>query len=374
MSQVSNRLTRREFLQVSGYTAFGALAASSVAKVAFAAPVVTPRLDDTLFVNSYGGATQEVLMRHVIRPFSEKFGVKILESTVSNQNEMLANVKATPGQYDVVRASDAAVFQGVNEGLLEPLDLNNIPNIQNLQPKFRKLPCDPGSGVHVLPAWPGAYVMVKINSLASLKFDSYAPFYNQTFAGRITLRDYHAYRILQTILYLGYKMATLTQEQERKVFDTMRQQHKLVRTYWKNEAEVRTMLANRDAWMADYWDDSTLQNQQTLGIDWWIPKEGVPGWTLGLAIAKGAPHKRTAEALFNYLLDPQVYMPFIKAMKMVPLLRKYLWDEREYKRSLPEMAGMVDLLADRVVPLDLVAWTKKHREWTEMYEQIKMGG
>jgi spermidine/putrescine-binding protein len=313
-------------------------------------------------------------MQHVIKPFGEKFGVRIVESTVSSQNEMLANVKATPGQYDVVRASDAAVFQGVNEGLLEPLDLNNIPNFQNLQPRFRKLPCDPGSGVHVLPAWPGAYVMVKVTSQVRDTFDSYAPLYDQKYAGRITLRDYHAYRVLQTILYLGYNMATLTQEQERRVFGTMRQQHKMIKTYWKNEAEVRTMLANRDAWIADYWDDSTLQNQRTLGIDWWIPKEGTPGWTLGLSIAKGAPHKRTAEALFNYLMDPGVYMPFIKAMKMVPLLRKDLWDEREYKRALPDMAIMVDQLADRVVPLDLVAWTKKQREWTEMYEQIKMGG
>ncbi|GAB7388904.1 hypothetical protein BSNK01_27420 [Bacillaceae bacterium] len=72
----------------------------------------------------------EYLPQSVIEKFEQKYGVKVNYSTYSSNEEMLAKLTAGGGIYDLAVASDYFIQPMVKEGLIQEIDLNNIPNFE----------------------------------------------------------------------------------------------------------------------------------------------------------------------------------------------------------------------------------------------------
>lgn len=73
----------------------------------------SPSGKKSLRIAMYGDAGQEAFMETVAKPFGAKYGVAISQASYGDQNEMLANVNANPGVYDLVRCSDFAIHDGI---------------------------------------------------------------------------------------------------------------------------------------------------------------------------------------------------------------------------------------------------------------------
>ncbi len=68
--------------------------------------------------------------------FEEEFGIKVVEDNFSNNEELLAKLQGGATGYALIVPSDYTVSIMIEEGLLEQLDHNNIPNLANLTPTF----------------------------------------------------------------------------------------------------------------------------------------------------------------------------------------------------------------------------------------------
>ena len=77
--------------------------------------------------------------------FTEEFGIQVVEDNFSNNEELLAKLQGGATGYTLIVPSDYTVGIMIEEGMLAPLDHANIPNLENLAPRFRELPFDQGN-------------------------------------------------------------------------------------------------------------------------------------------------------------------------------------------------------------------------------------
>jgi Spermidine/putrescine-binding periplasmic protein len=92
-----------------------------------------------------GGNQQQVLSIYnyasyiapeAIAQFEKENNVKIQYDTFENSDALYAKLKQGNPGYDLIFPADYMVKIMIAENLIEPLNLNNIPNQKNLEPKF----------------------------------------------------------------------------------------------------------------------------------------------------------------------------------------------------------------------------------------------
>ena len=81
----------------------------------------------------------------ILTEFEQKYNAVIKYDTYESSEELYAKVKPGNPGYDVAFPADYMVKIMAEEGLLEPLNKENIPNRKNLNPQFIDPPFDPGN-------------------------------------------------------------------------------------------------------------------------------------------------------------------------------------------------------------------------------------
>ena len=349
-------------------------------------PEPKPELAATIRVDGLSDRAGEYFDRIILKPFAAEMGVEIelVAGTYGQQGEWLAAIKAAPGEYCIATyISDFGLYNGISEGLLQPLRLENIPNYSNLADRWEKRVFVEGDeNAYNVPTSMGMYTFVYAKDKISERPDSYAPLFDPQYADRIALRDYGLYRIFQTAAYLGLDPNNLSEEEVDLIFDTMTEQRDLARAYWQSSSQLNSLLANGEIWVADYWFDSITMPRDDgtnlmgeLNIGWWFPKEGGPVWVGGMSIAAGCEglERYTAELLLNYLLEPEVYTAWTKASSYIPAIEIDLYDEAAYFASTPYVRHYRDAILNTGILLDVASVLANQDEWNERYEEMKLG-
>src|SRR5947209_5326405 len=84
-------------------------------------------------------AWSEYIPQEVIDGFTQETGIKVAYETYDKNETMLVKLAQSPGHYDLVQPSEYAVEALIRRQMLEPIDFSQVPNVKNLDPKFRDL-------------------------------------------------------------------------------------------------------------------------------------------------------------------------------------------------------------------------------------------
>src|SRR5262249_49435730 len=120
------RMNRRHFI----------LTASAAA---LATPALAAAKRETLNIFCWS----EYIPQSVIDRFAKANNVKVNVENYASNEEMMAKLQAGSSKYDLIQPSEYIIEEMVKGGKLEAIDLANIPNFKNLDPKFTKMPHDP---------------------------------------------------------------------------------------------------------------------------------------------------------------------------------------------------------------------------------------
>jgi spermidine/putrescine-binding protein len=209
-----------------------------------------------------------------------------------------------PSGYDVVFPSDEIVQVLIAAGQLEPLDHAKIPNLGNIDPRFRGLPYDPGNRCTVPYLWGTtgiAYNMSKVDPPP----DSWAVLWDPKYAGRVTVLDDNRDALGAAMFVNGDDPHAPTPESIARARDKLKECRPRA---WISS--VKDMLVSGDAWICQAFSGDAMQageaGERAGDIGFVIPKEGGFAWFDNMAIAKGAPHPNLAHEFINYLLRPEV--------------------------------------------------------------------
>lgn len=239
-----------------------------------------------------------------IPDFENEFGVRVRYDNFSSNSEILAKFQLGASGYDLVVPSDYMVDIMIKLDLLEPLNRDNIPNIENLSENFTNLPFDPGNVYSIPYQW--GTTGIGINTRYVKEFnESWNLLWDERFKGRISVLDDMRSGIVPALKLLGFSVNTTIESELDAAKELMFKQKDLVRTY--SSETYMDLLKSGDIWIAQGWSGDIYQvTKENPDVIFIIPTEGSYIWVDNLVIPKGARNKRTAEAFIDYLLRPEV--------------------------------------------------------------------
>jgi spermidine/putrescine-binding protein len=239
-----------------------------------------------------------------IPDFENEFGVRVRYDNFSSNSEILAKFQLGASGYDLVVPSDYMVDIMIKLDLLEPLNRDNIPNIENLSENFTNLPFDPGNVYSIPYQW--GTTGIGINTRYVKEFDeSWNLLWDERYKGRISVLDDMRSGIVPALKLLGFSVNTTNESELDAAKELMFKQKDLVRTY--SSETYMDLLKSGDIWIAQGWSGDIYQvTKENPDVIFIIPTEGSYIWVDNLVIPKGARNKRTAEAFIDYLLRPEV--------------------------------------------------------------------
>lgn len=246
----------------------------------------------------------EYLPAEVIKKFEEKHGIKVNYSTFSSNEEMLAKVTAGKGIYDLTVASDYYIQPMVAEGLIQPLDLNNIPNLKNLSAEYVNKDHDPGNQYSI--PYMGNTVSLAYNpDVIKTEITSLADLWKPELKNQIVMVDDLRFilgMVLKTLGYSGNETdPARLEEAKQKMLELMPN----IKAF--DSDSPKTLMVNGEVNVAFVWGaEIALAQREKPQFKTVLPKEGLMISFDNFVIPAGAKNKEAAEAFINFLLEPEI--------------------------------------------------------------------
>lgn len=255
-------------------------------------------LADKLYFFNWG----ENMNQQILDDFEEEFGVEVVYDTFASNQEMLTKLNSGTVKYDIIVPTDYFLEKMIEEDQLTPLNMDNIPNFENIEEVFHDRSYDPGNKYSV-PYLYGS-IGVAYNKAKTGDVTGYADMWNPDFEDYVTAHKGGRDLITMTLQKLGYNPNEFTDEQLEEAKDGLRELDNNVLAY---SSEPAAMLINGEAWISQiYSDQAGIAMSENPDIEYIIPEDGGILWMDNFAIPKNANSSYTAEVFINYMLRPEV--------------------------------------------------------------------
>lgn len=249
-------------------------------------------------------AWSEYVPQTVIDAFQKETGIQVSMQTFSSNEEMLAKLLAGGGQYDIIQPSEYVAEAMIKEGMLEPLDHAEIPNLKNLKPKFREMSYDPGNKFTV--PWMAGTVGIVVNrDEVKDEIKEYSDVFQEKFRGKIVVLDDSREIISWALGSMGINPNDVTDENLAKARDLVAQWLPLVKVF--DSDSPKTHLLNGDVVIGIVWSgEGALLLNEDPKFEWVLPSKGAHIFIDNLAVPKGAPNYANAMKFINFILRPEI--------------------------------------------------------------------
>lgn len=224
-----------------------------------------------------------------------------------SNEEMIAKLQAGGvSQYDLIFPSDFYVPSIIQLRLVQPLDHGKLPNLRNLDDKFKNPPFDPGNRYSVAYQWGTTGLVYRKDKVG--KPESWAVLFRDPKAPFI-LMDSPREMLGNALKYLGYSVNTKNPK-EVQAAGQLLLQTKRSRYFLGFEGGVggkNRVVAGAAAYAVVYNGDAVKAADENPGkVDFAIPKEGATLWVDSMMIPAKAPNPEAAHLFINFILDPKV--------------------------------------------------------------------
>ncbi|MDO4832364.1 MAG: spermidine/putrescine ABC transporter substrate-binding protein [Clostridia bacterium] len=245
--------------------------------------------EDSLDVNKY---------------FEKLTGIKVNYTNFDSNEDMYAKLKSGGANYDVITPSDYMIERLADEGLLEKLNMDNIPNFKYISDEYKGLYFDKNDEHSV--CYNVGYVALIYNSkLVDKKPDSWEALWDEKYAGNILMfnnpRD--AFGIAQLIL--GQDLNTTDPKDWALAYDKLLSEKNVVRSYVMDE--IFNIMESGAAALAPYYvGDFLTMKDNNPDLEIAYPKEGANIFVDSMCIPTTCQNKGAAELYINFMEEPEI--------------------------------------------------------------------
>ena len=265
--------------------------------------------DDDISINVYNwgeyisdGSDEGTL--NVNAEFTKLTGIKVNYTNYATNEELYAKLKGGGASYDIIIPSDYMISRMIKEDIIQPLDLNNIPNYKYIGEAYKNQAFDPGNEYSVPYFW-GTVGIIYDTTLIEEENIDWDILWNEDYADRILMFDNPRDAFAIAELRLGYSLNTEDEKELEEAAELLKEQKKVVQAYVMDE--IFDKMGAGEALIAPYYagDAVTLMAEyEDLGFV--IPKSGTNLFIDGICIPKGAKQKEAAEMYINFLCEPDI--------------------------------------------------------------------
>lgn len=255
-------------------------------------------LSDELIIFNWS----EYMPDEILEGFEEEFGVDIVYTTFSSNQEMLAKIKSGTVAYDLAVPSGSYVKVMEEEGLLNEINFDNIPNYENIDDEWKNQHFDPDNKYSVVYMY--GYDGIYYNKTKVDTPTSWEDLWNPEYKGHVIVME--AADEINDMLqqYMGNDITDPTEEQIEEGGELFKE---LVPNVLKFTEAPKAELVSEEAWIGyGYSGEAGVAYLDNEDIDFVLPKEGGIKWSDNMVIPTTSQNQATAEAFINYLLRPEV--------------------------------------------------------------------
>jgi spermidine/putrescine transport system substrate-binding protein len=246
----------------------------------------------------------EYVPQSVIEGFEKKSHARVTMETYNSNEQMLAKLRAKAGYYDLIQPSGFYVARLVKEDGLADLDFARIPNIRNIDPKFRHLPFDPEARYSV--PWLAGTVGIVVNTeRVKETIKAYADVFGGKYAGRIVVVDDAREVVAWALTSLDIPITDVSAPSLARVEPVLDKWLPQVAVF--DSDNPRSAMLDGRADIGIVWSgEAALLWQMDHKFQYILPARGAHMFVDSLAVPKAAPHKTVAEDFINYCLTPEI--------------------------------------------------------------------
>ncbi|MBQ3533586.1 MAG: extracellular solute-binding protein [Clostridia bacterium] len=238
--------------------------------------------------------------------YEETYGtpVKVNYDTFSSNEDMYAKVSSGAVSYDLVIPSDYMIARMKDEGMLLPLNYNNIPNYQYIGEDFRGLYYDPDNQYTVPYTYGIVGVIYNANVVDEADTGDWDLMWNEKYAGNI-LTFNNSRDAFGTAMYkLGLDVNTT----DHAVWDRAAEELLVQNPILKGRVmdEIYNMMASGEAAVAAYYagDYFTMVDSQadTVDLQFYYPPR-TNYFVDAMCIPTCCQNQELAEIFINFMLS-----------------------------------------------------------------------
>lgn len=237
--------------------------------------------------------------------FTDHSGIAVRTSHFGTNDELFATLSAGNSGYDVIVPSSEFVARMRHDGLLQPLDMEKIPNFANIDAEFQDNSYDEAPQHSVPYTWLVmgiGYRKSRVNGTP----DSWKwLFDSDLYTGRIALSAESVDLIRLGACYLGYGPNALTPDIIARVEELLVRQKPHIRAFHQGDGFSMLERDEVDLVLETNGDIARLA-RRNLDIGFVVPGEGSLLHADTLCIPADAPNPGLAHDFINFLLDAEV--------------------------------------------------------------------
>ena len=243
----------------------------------------------------------------VIAAFEEAYpNIEVRYSTYDS-NEIMYSKLANGGiTVDVIIPSDYMIGRMRQEGMLEELNFDNIPNYQYIDESFRNTSYDPENKYSVPYTWGTVGIIYNTKYVDEADVTGWELLWNEKYAGKILMFDNSrdAFAIAQYLL--GYDINTTDEAELQECADKLAEQKPVVQQYVMDQ--IFDAMENEEAWIAPYYaGDYLTMVAENPDLAFYQPQEqGFNMFIDAMCIPTCCQEKEAAELFINFLCDPEI--------------------------------------------------------------------
>lgn len=243
----------------------------------------------------------EYIDKDLLDKFEDETGISVKYDNFTTNEDMYVMLKNSNVAYDVIVPSDYMIERMVNEGMLQKIDFNNIPNYKNIDDTFKQQAYDPNDEYSVPYFW-GTLGIVYNTDLVDEEITSWDALWDEKYSGQIIMMDSSRDALGISLVRLGYSLNSRDKDELVQARDELIKQKSLVRAYQMDE--TKDLMVNGEAALAVmYSGDAALAMSEADNLKYVIPKEGSNIFLDAMVIPANAQNKENAEAWINFMSD-----------------------------------------------------------------------
>ena len=273
----------------------------------------------------------------VIEMFEEETGITVNYMCFTTVEDMIVQVEANPGAFDVCFPSDYIIERMINKGMLAEVNYANVPYADPDKkepdpeddsefPAFCQTKesllgpdYDPENKYSVPYMWGTVGILYNVEMMEELvpEFDpentSWSILWDTRLMRNVIMMDSIRDSMGVTLKYLGYSANSTEIPELFAARDKLIEQKKLgvVKAYQVDETKDK--MAAGEAAMAVMWSGDAMYAIDKAGDDielgYFVPVEGSNVWCDAAVIPATAKNKENAEKFINFLCRPDVAAP-----------------------------------------------------------------
>ncbi len=240
----------------------------------------------------------------VLEDFTAETGIAIKYEEFPTNEDMYTKLKSGVGKYDLIIPSDYMIERMIKENLVNPLNMDNIPNIKNIDPKLLGLSYDPENKYSVPFTWGTVGIVYNTDAVTEENID-WDILFNEKYSKQILMSNSVRDSLGVALQYLGYSQNSRNPQELEAAKQLLIKQKPLVLAYVVDE--VRDLMLSGEANIALVWSgEGMMLEQEGENLKFVIPRSGTNMWVDAMVVPTTAENQDYAEQFINYVCRPDV--------------------------------------------------------------------